>query len=138
MFFSQQVPENIHPHPLEVQTMEIFIWWGSPLQKCQTTCSFSNLISTKHSSVWWYKVNLPHSFCSVLKSWAYMLCWMIIIFFLSLTQKWFYLCLYMKNQNHNFSNCQVSSATWQVLISMFEFNLQVFHFKQLIVEYFRM
>ena len=52
MFFSQQVPENIHPHTLEVQTMEIFIWWGSRMQKCQTTCSFSNLISTKHSSVW--------------------------------------------------------------------------------------
>jgi len=111
LMFSSQFPENTHPHPLEVQTMEIFIWRGSPLQKRKTTCSFSNLISTKHSSVWWYEVNLLHIFFSLLKSGVYG-----NYFFLSLTQKWFYLCLYMKNQNHNFSNpnCQVSSATWQV------------------------
>ena len=71
MFFSQQVPENIYPKLLEVQTMEIFFWCGSPLQKHKTTCSFSNLISTKHSSVWWYEVNLQHISCSLLKSWTY-------------------------------------------------------------------
>lgn len=113
MFFSQQVLENIYPHPLEVQTMEIFIWWGSPLQKRKTTCSFSNLISTKHSSVWWYEVNLLHILCSLLKSWAY-----DNHFFVIDTEMvpFVLVQVYMKNQNHNFSspNCQVSSATWQV------------------------
>jgi len=133
--FSSQFPENTLPHPLEVQTMEIFIWWGSPLQKRKTTCSFSNLISTKHSSVWWYEVNLLHIFFSLLKRWVY--------------DNYFF-CHWHRNGSICACTWKIRTTTFQIqivkfqvqlgklLISMFEFNLQVFHFKQLILEYFCM